>query len=72
MTLQVEQAVGRGDASRRDHVRGRRFAGRVVMGDLYDVSIPALVAFSVAAELLAIPLIVAVHRRRGGAGRATA
>ncbi len=48
------------------------FAGSVVMGVLYDVSIPALVAFSVAAELLAIPLIVAVHRRRGGAGRATA
>jgi len=40
------------------------FAGSAVMGLLYGVSVPALVVFSVAAELLAIPLIVVVHQRR--------
>ncbi len=47
------------------------FAGSAVMGVLYDVSIPALVGFSVIAELLAIPLIVAVHRSGGGARTAS-
>ncbi len=41
------------------------FLGSAAMGILYDASVPALVAFSVAAELLAVPLIVVVHRRRG-------
>lgn len=44
------------------------FAGSALMGWLYDVSIPALVAFSVIAQLAAIPCFVAAHRlrRRGG------
>ena len=40
------------------------FLGSAAMGVLYEVSLPALVSFSVAAELLAVPLIYAVHRRR--------
>jgi MFS family permease len=40
------------------------FLGSAAMGVLYEVSLPALVSFSVVVELLAIPLIVAVHRRR--------
>jgi MFS family permease len=40
------------------------FLGSAMMGILYDVSLPALVAFSVAVELLAVPLIVLVHRGR--------
>jgi len=36
------------------------FAGSAAMGLLYDVALPALVAFSVVAELAAIPLILAV------------
>ncbi len=40
------------------------FLGSAAMGVLYEVSLPALVSFSVAAELLAIPLIFDVHRRR--------
>ncbi len=34
------------------------FAGSAVMGVLYDVSLPALVAFSIAAQLLSIPWLV--------------
>jgi MFS family permease len=41
------------------------FLGSAAMGILYEVSLPALVIFSVLAELLAIPLIVVVHGRRG-------
>ncbi len=44
------------------------FLGSAAMGILYDAAIPALVVFSVAAELLAVPLIVVVHRRAGGRG----
>ncbi|MDR3475524.1 MAG: MFS transporter [Devosia sp.] len=40
------------------------FLGSATMGVLYEVSLPALVSFSVAVELLAVPLIFAVHRRR--------
>ena len=40
------------------------FAGSATMGVLYDVSIPALVIFCVAVELLAIPLLLSVHSRR--------
>jgi MFS family permease len=41
------------------------FAGSVTMGLLYDRSPAALAAFSVIAHLLAIPVLVAVSRRRG-------
>lgn len=40
------------------------FAGSATMGILYDVSIPVLVGFCVVVELLAIPLLLQVHRRR--------
>jgi len=39
------------------------FLGSAVMGILYDVSLPALVIFSVLAELAAIPFIVNAARR---------
>jgi len=40
------------------------FAGSATMGILYDVSIPVLVGFCVVVELLAIPLLLQVHRGR--------
>src|SRR5215471_18825951 len=36
------------------------FLGSVVIGKLYDLSLPALIAFSVAAQLAAIPIFLAV------------
>jgi predicted MFS family arabinose efflux permease len=45
------------------------FLGSTLMGRLYDVSIPALIAFSVAAQLAALPLLVAVIRRSAGLER---
>jgi predicted MFS family arabinose efflux permease len=39
------------------------FAGSVVMGILYDVSIPALVVFSVALQLAAVPLLFSLRAR---------
>jgi predicted MFS family arabinose efflux permease len=39
------------------------FVGSVIIGKLYDVSLTALVAFSVAAQLIAIPVFVAVKKR---------
>ncbi len=39
------------------------FAGSVLMGWLYDRSIAALVAFSVAAQAAAMPLLLVAHRR---------
>ncbi|HET7453512.1 MAG TPA: MFS transporter [Thermoanaerobaculia bacterium] len=39
------------------------FLGSALLGELYDVSIPALVAVSAALELAAIPFLVAVARR---------
>jgi MFS family permease len=42
------------------------FAGSAVMGLLYDVAFPALIAFSVAAELAAIPLLLHIRRTAGG------
>jgi MFS family permease len=39
------------------------FVGSALMGILYEVSLPILIAFSVAAELAAIPLFVTVQRR---------
>ncbi len=38
------------------------FAGSALMGILYDVAFPALIIFSVVAELAAIPLLLAVRR----------
>ncbi len=39
------------------------FAGSVLMGYLYDLSIPALVLFSVSAQLLSVPLLLTVRRQ---------
>ncbi len=38
------------------------FAGSAIMGVLYDISIPALVAFSIVAELAAIPIFLRLRR----------
>src|SRR5438132_1369765 len=38
------------------------FVGSAVMGVLYDISIPALVAFSILAELAAIPIFLRLRR----------
>jgi MFS family permease len=38
------------------------FIGSVIIGRLYDVSLPALLAFAVAAQLVAIPIFIAVRR----------
>ena len=38
------------------------FLGSVVIGVLYDINLPALIAFSMTAELAAIPVFVAVRR----------
>ena len=40
------------------------FAGSALMGVLYDVSLPALIAFSVVAQLLAVPMLFLVSRTR--------
>jgi MFS family permease len=37
------------------------FAGSALMGILYDVSLPALIAFSVASQLVAVPILFAVR-----------
>ena len=42
------------------------FLGSAAMGALYDLSIPTLVAFSVAMQLLSAPLIMVVARRQAG------
>jgi predicted MFS family arabinose efflux permease len=39
------------------------FVGSVIIGKLYDVSIPAVIAFSVAAQVLAVPVFLVVRRR---------
>lgn len=39
------------------------FAGSALMGVLYDVSVPALVAFSMVAQLAAVPILYQLHRR---------
>jgi MFS-type transporter involved in bile tolerance (Atg22 family) len=41
------------------------FAGSTLMGVLYDMSLPALIGFSVVAQLLAVPLLFLVGRKRG-------
>ena len=43
------------------------FAGSALMGLLYDRSISALVIFSVAAQILALPLFAAAQRAQGPA-----
>jgi MFS family permease len=40
------------------------FAGSAVIGILYDVSIPAVIAFCIAAELAAVPFLLAVAARQ--------
>lgn len=42
------------------------FAGSALMGLLYDAAFPALIAFSITAELAAIPLLLAVRRNAAG------
>jgi MFS family permease len=45
------------------------FAGSALMGILYDVSFPALIGFSIGAELAAIPLLILVRRQTTGPAR---
>jgi predicted MFS family arabinose efflux permease len=47
------------------------FLGSALMGVLYDQSLPALITFSVAAELAAIPLILLVWKWRSPHERAS-
>jgi predicted MFS family arabinose efflux permease len=42
------------------------FIGSVIIGRLYDVSLSALLAFSVAAQVAAIPIFFAVKRANKG------
>jgi hypothetical protein len=44
------------------------FVGSALMGILYDWSLPAIVVFSVAAELLALPFFLMVRRGLSAAG----
>jgi MFS family permease len=48
------------------------FAGSAVIGILYDISIPALVVFSVLAELAAIPIFLRLRRHPALRGSAAA
>jgi MFS family permease len=41
------------------------FVGSAAIGFLYDISVPTLIAFSVAVELAAIPLFIVVQRKQG-------
>ena len=41
------------------------FLGSALMGVLYDVSLPALIAFSVLTQLASVPLFLRVGRSRG-------
>jgi MFS-type transporter involved in bile tolerance (Atg22 family) len=38
------------------------FLGSALMGILYDLSLPSLIAFSVAAQLLSVPLFLWIRR----------
>lgn len=40
------------------------FAGSALMGYLYDISITSLVAFSIVAQLISVPLLTLVARRQ--------
>ena len=44
------------------------FIGSVIIGKLYEVSIPALIAFSVAAQVLAVPVFLIVRKRSSELG----
>jgi hypothetical protein len=39
------------------------FVGSVIMGRLYDASLPALIVFSVVTQLLAIPVFMIMKKR---------
>jgi len=41
------------------------FMGGVIIGKLYDISLTALIVFSVLAQLIAIPIFVSVRKRVG-------
>jgi len=41
------------------------FLGSTLMGVLYDISIPALVTFSVLAQLASVPLLISVRKKLG-------
>jgi predicted MFS family arabinose efflux permease len=43
------------------------FVGSALMGILYDRSVTAVVAFSVAAQLASVPVVILVARRGRGA-----
>lgn len=45
------------------------FAGSVLLGILYDVSLPTLVIFSVAVQLIALPVLLRVVRVRQASGQ---
>jgi predicted MFS family arabinose efflux permease len=45
------------------------FAGSALMGVLYDVAIPWLIAFSVASQLAAVPILYAVRQELRAASR---
>lgn len=44
------------------------FAGSAVMGFLYDRSVPAVIVFSVASQLAALPVLVLARKRPPRAG----
>jgi predicted MFS family arabinose efflux permease len=44
------------------------FAGSAIIGILYDISVPALVAFCVAAAFAAVPIFIAVQRMQSQSG----
>jgi MFS family permease len=39
------------------------FSGSVLMGVLYDISIPALIGFSIIAQLASVPLLISVRKK---------
>jgi len=39
------------------------FLGSMLMGILYDISIPALIAFSVIAQLISVPLLISLRKK---------
>jgi MFS-type transporter involved in bile tolerance (Atg22 family) len=47
------------------------FAGSATMGILYNASIPLLVGFCIAVELLPIPLLLRVHSLRSSGAEMT-
>lgn len=45
------------------------FLGSALMGVLYDISIPSLIAFSMATQLASVPLLLLVRKKPGSAPR---